>query len=163
MNKKQKQRYRVRNWSEYNEALVKRGGLTVWIEEAALLKWLEAQKSGRRGASLTYSDAAIEAILLLKAMYHLPLRAAQGFVGSILKLMGLALPVPHYSTLSRRQGGLELEMPRLGHGGALPLVVDSTGCKVYGEGEWKVRVHGKSKRRTQEQKANVAQAASGRG
>ena len=155
-NKKTKRQYRLRNWSEYNAALIKRGSLTVWIEEAALESWLEAHKSGRRGASRTYSDAAIQAILRLKALYHLPLRGAQGFAQSILALMGLALPVPHdstlsYSTLSRRktfQVGLELVMPRLRRGEAIHLVVDSTGCKVYGEGECKVRLHGKSKRRT---------------
>ena len=147
-NKKTKRQYHVRNWSEYNAALVKRGSLTVWLEEAALSGWIEQGRSGRRGASRTYSEAAIQAILLLKAVYHLPLRGAQGLVASVLSLMGLALPIPHYSTLSRRQVGLELTMPRLRSGGALHLVVDSTGCKVYGEGEWKVRTHGKSKRRT---------------
>jgi len=148
MKKQKKQAYRVRNWREYNAALVKRGSLTIWLDEASLAGWLEHQRSGKRGASQTYSDRAIEAILLLKAVYHLSLRGAQGFVGSILPLMGLSLPIPHYSTLSRRQAGLELEVPRLGKGQSLHLVVDSTGCKVYGEGEWKVRVHGKSKRRT---------------
>ena len=148
MKKKQKQQYRVRNWREYNAALVKRGSLTVWIEQGSLDNWLESQKSGRRGASLTYSQAAIQAILVLKAVYHLPLRGAQGLAQSILKLMGLSLPVPHYSTLSRRQIGLGLTVPRLRCGEAIHLVVDSTGCKVYGEGEWKVRTHGKSKRRT---------------
>lgn len=148
MSKKQKQRFRIRNWREYNAALVSRGSLTVWLEEAVLASWLAGQKSGRRGASLTYSDAAIETVLILKAVYHLPLRAAQGFAGSVLRLMGLELPVPHFSTLSRRQIGLTLAMPRLVCGEAIHLVVDSTGCKVYGEGEWKVRTHGASKRRT---------------
>jgi hypothetical protein len=146
--KKQKQRYRIRNWREYNAALVGRGSLTVWIDQGVAAGWLEAHKSGRQGASLTYSDAAIQAILVLKAVYGLPLRGAQGFVESVLGLMGLPLPVPHYSTLSRRQSGLGLTVPRLRSGEAIHLVVDSTGCKVYGEGEWKVRVHGKSKRRT---------------
>lgn len=122
--------------------------MTVWLDAAALSGWLHQEKSGRRGASRTYTDAAIEAVLLLKAVYHLSLRGAQGFAGSVLKLLGLILPVPHYSTLSRRQAGLELAMPRLRSGEAIHLVVDSTGCKVYGEGEWKVRMHGVSKRRT---------------
>lgn len=148
MKKKQKHRYRVRNWREYNAALVRRGSLTVWLDEAALDGWFEAQKSGGRGASRTYSDLAIEAALLLKAAYRLPLRGAQGLVKSVLSLMGLALPTPHFSTLSRRQIGLELSLPRLSGAEAIHLVVDSTGCKVYGAGEWKVRVHGKSKRRT---------------
>lgn len=148
MKKKQKHQYRVRNWSEYNAALVGRGSLTIWLDEAALSDWLHGERSGKRGASCTYSAAAITAILLLKAVYHLPLRGAQGFAHSVLGLMGLALPIPHYSTLSRRQAGLELEAPRLRNGEALHLVVDSTGCKVYGEGEWKVRTHGASQRRT---------------
>jgi len=146
--KQTKRQYRIRNWGEYNAALVKRGSLTVWLDESALSGWMEPHRSGRRGASRTYSQAAIQAVLLLKAVYHLPLRGAQGFVESILKLMGLPWPVPHYSTLSRRQVGLELAVSRVGCGEAIHLVVDSTGCKVYGEGEWKVRVHGKSKRRT---------------
>ena len=148
MKKKQKRRYRIRNWREYNAALVGRGSLTVWLDEAVLSVWFEADKSGRRGASRTYSATAIEAILLLKAVYHLPLRAAQGFVQSVLALLGLTLPVPHYSTLSRRQIGLDLGFPVRKSQESLHLVVDSTGCKVYGEGEWKVRVHGTSKRRT---------------
>lgn len=125
----------------------------MWLDESAECGWIEAHRSGRRGASRTYSEAAIQAVLLLKAVYHLPLRGAQGFVASLLSLMGLALPVPSRpegtrSTLSRRQIGLELTLPHLRRGEAIHLVVDSTGCKVYGEGEWKVRVHGKSKRRT---------------
>ena len=143
MKKKQKQQYRVRNWCEYNAALVKRGSLTIWLEESVLGGWIEPHRSGQRGASLTYSDATIQAVLLLKAVYHLPLRGAQGFVQSILKLMGLSWPVPHYSTLSRRQIGLELDVPRLGAGEAIHLVVDSTGCKVYGEGEWMEKASGR--------------------
>jgi hypothetical protein len=146
--KKNKRQYRVRNWRKYNAALVKRGSLAMWMDEAAVGSWLEAQKSGQRGASRTYSDVAMTTMLVFKAVYHLPLRGAQGLVESIFHLMGLTLPVPHYSTLSRRQVGLELVMPRLRRGEALHLMVDSTGCKVYGEGEWKVRTHGKSKRRT---------------
>lgn len=122
--------------------------MTIWIDEAALAAWIEQERSGRRGASLTYSNAAITAALLLKTVYHLPLRATQGLVESVLKLMRLELPTPHYSTLSRRQICLPLEMPRLRSGEAIHLVVDATGCKVYGEGQWKVRLHGKSKRRT---------------
>ena len=148
MKKKQKQQYRVRNWSEYNAALIGRGSLTIWLDESALAGWIEPHRSGQRGASHTYSEVAIQAILLLKVVYRLPLRGAQGFAHSVLLLMGLSLPVPHYSTLSRRQMGLGLVMPRAGCREAIHLVVDSTGCKVYGEGEWKVRVHGKGKKRT---------------
>lgn len=145
INKKQ---YRVRNWAEYNAALVRRGSLTVWVEESSLKEWLCAVGTCKRGAPFLYSDVAITTVLLLKLVYRLPLRGAQGMAQSILALLGLNLPVPHYSTLSRRQAKLSLNVPRLARRENLHLVVDSTGCKVYGEGEWKVRIHGKGKRRT---------------
>lgn len=147
-----KSTYRTRNWKKYNAALVARGSLTVWVEAGALSSWRNQQLSGRRGASLTYNDVAILTALTLKVVYRLPLRATQGLLGSILCLMGAThLPVPDYSTLSRRQKTLKVALPRqlqARPGQALHLVVDSTGCKIYGEGEWKVRQHGYSKRRT---------------
>ena len=147
-----KRRYRTRNWREYNASLVARGSLTLWIEQSVLEGWRNRERSGRRGASVTYSDAAIVAALSLRVVYSLPLRATQGLLASVLKLMGLedrqAWPVPNYSTLCRRQKGLAVRLPRQSTGKAVHLVVDSTGCKIYGEGEWKVRQHGISKRRT---------------
>lgn len=143
-----KKSYRINNWREYNAALVKRGSFTVWIDEAAIIGWLTREHHGGRGASCTYSDAAITAALLVKSVYHLPLRATQGLLGALLSMMGLALPVPHYSTLSRRQACLNVKLPRRHNRQGLHLVVDSTGCKVYGEGEWKIRLYGYSYRRT---------------
>jgi hypothetical protein len=122
--------------------------LTLWIDQAVLSGWLNQQRTGKRGASNTYTDAAIMAALTLKVVYRLPLRATLGLLGSLLKLMSLQLPVPHYSTLCRRQKTLPVALPRPMKDQALHLVVDSTGCKIYGEGEWKVRQHGISKRRT---------------
>ena len=127
---------------------MQRGSFTVWIDEAAAQGWINAQLSGCRGASCLYSDAAITTALLLKAVYRLPLRATQGLLASLLQALGLSLPVPHYSTLCRRQASLQVAVSCRKPGEALHLVVDSTGCKVYGEGEWKVRQHGWSKRRT---------------
>lgn len=144
-----KRRYRTRNWKEYNAALVTRGSLTLWIGERVLASWLNQERTGQRGASLTYSEVAIETALSLKVVYHLSLRGAQGFLASVLQLMAMNhLPVPNYSTLSRRQKTLRVALPRSSKGQALHLLVDSTGCKIYGEGEWKVRQHGVSKRRT---------------
>ncbi len=135
-------------WREYNAALVKRGSFMVWIDEAAISGWLNEQHHGRRGASCTYSDTAITAALLLKAVYRLPLRATQGLLASLLKVLQIPLPTPHYSTLSRRQANLKVIVPIRGREEGIHLVVDSTGCKVYGEGEWKVRQYGYSYRRT---------------
>lgn len=147
--RKKKRVYRSRHWREYNAALVQRGSLTLWVEQEVLEAWINQERSGRRGASCTYTDTAISTGLTLKAVYHLPLRATEGLLTSLVKLMGLAqLPVPDYSTLCRRQKTLQVALPRQRKGQALHVVVDSTGCKIYGEGEWKVRQHGISKRRT---------------
>ncbi len=159
--KTKKHSYRIRHWREYNAALVQRGSLTLWIDQAVLSGWLNQQRTGKRGASntyTTYTDVAIVAALTLKVVYRLPLRATAGLLASLLKLMGvdgfasagaaLQHVVPHYSTLCRRQKNLEVALPRPVRDQALHLVVDSTGLKVYGEGEWKVRQHGWSKHRT---------------
>lgn len=147
--------YRLSNWSEYNRALVQRGSLTVWLSEEAIKAW-EYDGPPQHGAQYTYSALAIETCLTLRAVYHLALRQAQGFVGSLLDLMGVDLPVPDYSTLSRRADDLSVCLSKKA-AGAEPagqdgeprhIVIDSTGLKVYGEGEWKQRRHGKSKRRT---------------
>ena len=147
MTKKKKRRYRIRNWRQYNKALVSRGSLTLWIDSRSTDAWLDRDSPPRRGRRRTYSDVAVLSALLLREVYHLPLRSTQGLVSSLLRLMHSGLSAPHYSTLSRRARSLELslaaERKMVKH-----LVIDSTGLKVYGEGEWKVRTHGADKRRT---------------
>lgn len=142
----EKTRYRIRNWAAYNRALVARGGLTLWVDEAALCAW-RASPSGRRGAQRVYADPAITCALTLGTVFHLPLRSTEGLVRSVLQLLGIALPVPTYSTLSRRRRKLEIGLPHQPRSGPVHLVVDASGLKVYGEGEWKVKVHGAGKRR----------------
>ena len=141
-------RYRLRNWRDYNTALVRRGSLTLWCDEAALAGWVAAGRTGRRGRPRTYSELAITCMLTLQAVYHLPLRAAEGLVQSLMPLLGLTLPVADYSTLSRRRPQLDVPLPKRVPTGPLHVVVDSTGLKVYGEGEWKVRQHGWTRHRT---------------
>ena len=138
--------YRIRNWKQYNDALVLRGSLTLWVDQETLQAW-RYRGPAQRGAQFLYSDLAIQCVLTLRAVYHLPLRATEGFARSILGLMGLDLDVPDYSTLCRRAKTLPITLPKVAVG-PLHLVIDSTGLKVYGEGEWKVRQHGHSKRRT---------------
>ena len=140
-----KGRYRTRNWREYDRGLIARGDLTVWISPD--LVWHASEGTGRRGRPTVFTDAAIQAVLTLKVLYQLPLRAAQGMAGSLIRLAGLDWRVPHYSTLSRRQKHLTVAIPYRAGGGPLHLVIDSTGLKVLGEGEWKVRKHGADKRR----------------
>lgn len=143
-----KSTYRLRNWKEYNAALVKRGSLTLWIDEDSIAAWQQPPATGQRGKPRTYSDTVIHCMATLAEVYNLPLRATQGLLRSVIKLLKLDLPVPDYTTLARRRKELEVELPRRPTGKALHLVVDSTGVKIYGEGEWKVRQHGYSKRRT---------------
>jgi hypothetical protein len=138
--------YRIRNWKQYNDALVNRGSLTLWVDQDMLRAW-RYQGPARRGGQFEYSDTAIECLLTLRAVYHLTLRATEGFARSLFGLMRLDLPVPDYSTLCRRSATVRVTLPRKAQG-PLHLVIDSTGLKVYGEGEWKVRQHGYSRRRT---------------
>lgn len=155
-----KMTYKLRNWSTYNRALVRRGNLSVWFSEEAAEAWLY-DGPAQWGSDPTYSDFAIEACLRLRLVYDLPLRQTQGFVESLFALMDLDLPVPDYSTLSRRAKDLPVALcarttrPSAGEPGQTDeeaedrhIVIDSSGLKVYGEGEWKQRQHGRSKRRT---------------
>lgn len=145
-NKKNKEKYRVKNWSEYNQSLVNRGSLTIWITPEIIDSWRDSRPA-QRGAQFEYSDMAIEALLMLKYLFNLPYRATQGLGQSLFKLMAIDLKVPDYSTLSRRAKTVKID---LGHSKQpiKHLILDSTGLKVYGDGEWKVRKHGPSKRRT---------------
>lgn len=146
---KPKKQYKVRNWKEYNESLVNRGRIEFWITDEALRQWEEQKKTGKRGKPRLYSNLAIETALLLREVFHLPLRQVEGFLASILLKMGSARKAPDYSTLSLRAVLLPLCIRVRDIGTeALHIVIDSTGAKVYGEGEWKVRQHGWSKHRT---------------
>ena len=140
--------YRIRNWRAYDAALKQRGSLTFWIEDEVLAGWVNRQKTGKRGASRTYSDLAIATMSTMGSVMNLRGRQSEGFMGSLFQLMGVALPVPDHSTVSRRLRKLSVTLPVVEGRAARHVVVDSTGVKVYGEGEWKVRPHGYSKRRT---------------
>ena len=117
-------RYRVRNWKDYNQALIRRGSLTVWIEETTLQAWCQNMRDGLVGAPTTYSDLAIQALLTLKAVFSLPLRQTQGFAQSVLQLMAADLPIPTYSTLSRRAEGLAVALPRRSKNEPLHVVIE---------------------------------------
>lgn len=140
--KKPKSQYRIRNWSEYNRALVNRGSITLWLSEDVVEAWINTEKTGRPGQSNTYADVAVECMLLIRNVFSLALRQTQGFVTSIMLWAGLSLPVPCYTTLSRRQSSLDIKLPRkkqIEEG--IHVVVDSTGLKVFGYGEWHMRKH----------------------
>jgi IS5 family transposase len=146
--KKTKATYRLRNWKKYNAALEQRGSLTLWVSEEVLQAWRHTERTGQRGHPQEYSDLAILTMLTLQEVYHLALRQTRGLTVSLFQLLKLALPVPSASQLCRRRQRLEVALPRVRRGAALHVVVDSTGVKVCGEGEWKVRQHGYTYRRT---------------
>ena len=159
--KRTKQTYRLRNWPDYNKALIQRGSLTVWVSEDVLAAWNNTARTGKRGKPLGYTDTAILCMATLCEVYGLPLRATAGLTRALIKLLGVELRVPCYTTLCRRRRSLEVALPRRRKTEPLHLVVDATGIKVYGEGEWKVRQHGWSRRRTWRKLHLGVDAASG--
>jgi hypothetical protein len=137
-------KYKTTNWSAYNEALKQRGSLTIWFDPHMVWK---PPPTGKRGRQPSFSDAAIQTCLTMKVLFGMPLRQTTGFVQSLLGLVGLDWPVPNFSTLCRRQRRLNVTIPYRGGDGPLHLLIDSTGIKSEGEGEWNARKHGGPKRR----------------
>ena len=146
--KRNKKKYRASNWKEYNNALVNRGNITFWIDKDDIADKWYAEPAGKQGAQLLYSDFAIELTIQLGKVFGQKLRQTEGLVRSLFKIMGIDLRVPDYSTLSKRGGSVNVIIPKSEKNENLTFIVDSSGLKVYGEGEWKVRKHGYSKRRT---------------
>jgi hypothetical protein len=141
-----KRRYKVTNWQAYEAGLRQRGSLTIWFTEEAIAAWRAVPRT-TPGGQARYSDLAIETSLILRAVFHQPLRQAEGLVSSLLELMGLDLPVPDHSTLSRRSRTLTVAPQARSPGGPVHLLVDSTGVKLSGPGEWLVEKHGSQRRR----------------
>jgi hypothetical protein len=144
---KSKTAYRAKNWREYDQSLRDRGDLTWWISQDAIDAWTPPQ-TGKRGAQPVYSDLAIETALTFRLLFHLALRQTEGFLGSVLRLMGLALPCPDHTTLSRRNAtvGVRRKIQRAPQG-PVCVIVDSTGLKICGQGEWHAQKHGEKKRK----------------
>ena len=138
------QKYRTTNWKTYNEALKARGSLLIWLDPK--MNW-HGQPSGKRGRSQMFSDEAIQFCLSIKCLFNLPLRQAMGMTQSLLSLAGLDWSVPDYSTVSRRQKTLQVAIGAVPTTTGLHLLVDSTGIKMLGEGEWKTKKHGADYRR----------------
>src|SRR5215207_9362684 len=141
-----KQRRQVTNWAEYDTALRQRGSLTVWFSEAAIAAW-RAEPRTTPGGQPWYSPLAILTALTLRAVFRLALRQTEGLIGSILRLLGLDLAVPDHTTLSRRAGTLEVPRAR-STGEPVHLLVDSTGLRLTGPGEWLTEKHGTRARRS---------------
>ena len=143
-----KNQYRIRNWKEYNRSLRERGSLTFWISQDLIDNWIEKEKTGERGRSAKYTDEAIKTMASIKFLFHQAGRQTCGLVESIFTLMKVKLPVPDHSTLSRRMSGLEIKLSVESKSPPRHIVCDATGLKVYGEGEWKRKIHGRQEHRT---------------
>jgi transposase len=139
-------RYRVTNWPEYDAALIRRGSVKVWFSDDAVEAW-HAPATGERGAPPIYSEIAIETGLALRLVFHQPLRQTEGMLRSIAAVLGVGIAIPDHTTLSRRSGGLTILPKRVDRDEPLHLLVDSTGLKIYGEGEWLDQKHGIRSRR----------------
>jgi hypothetical protein len=134
------------NWPDYDAALVRRGDLTVWLTEEAVAAW-HAPLSGKRGGQPVYSDPAIETGLALRLVLHLPLCQTEGALRSIIGMLGATIKVPDHTIFSRRSAGLAILPQRIGRNEPVHLLIDSTGLKIYGEGEWLDQKHGIRARR----------------
>ena len=137
-------RYRTTNWVEYNASLRRRGSLLLWLDKD--MRGF-APRDERLGRPARFSDASIQFCLTVKVLFKLPLRQTSGMVASLLKLAGLDWPVPDYSTLCRRQKTITIQIPFRRSAEPLKLLVDSTGIKFLGDGEWLARKHGPQRRR----------------
>ena len=152
---------RVLNWAEYDAALRQRGSLMVWFSAAAIEQWKAAPRR-TPGGQPNYSDLAIMTALMLRAVFHLALRQTEGLIPSILRLLGLDLPVPDHSTMARRARTLTLPITPRTNSGPLHLLVDSTGLKLCGPGEWVIEKQGSKTRRSWKKLHIGMDAVSGR-
>ncbi len=137
---------RVTNWKGYDASLRQRGSLTVWFTEDAIAAW-RAEPRATPGGQPHYSALAITTALTLRAVFHLALRQTEGLIGSLIHLLGLDLPVPDHTTLGQRAKTLLVPTKPRSNNEALHLLVDSTGQKLCGPGEWLIEKHGTRKRR----------------
>jgi Transposase DDE domain len=138
-------RYRVRNWPAYEAGLKRRGDPTPWLDQAAMAGWQAPQRT-TPGGQAWYSDVAVEPVLMLRLVFHLAMRQAEGFAASVLRLLGQDLRVPDHTTLSRRGRGFAGRRPAAVPHGPMHLVIDSTGLKRFGRGEWDAEKHCRARR-----------------
>jgi len=145
---KAKSSYKITNWRKYNESLVQRGSITFWFSDDVIDQWEHSNEVPKVGHPFVYSDTAIESLLVLRELFRLPYRQTEGLGRSLTSLMQVDVAIPDFTSLAKRAAKLEIALDVADRKGPVDVVVDSTGLKVFGEGEWKTRKHGVSKRRT---------------
>jgi len=140
--------YRVTNWKAYNESLVRRGDITVWFAEDVIAAWEHANQEVKVGRPFTYSDAAIECLLALRELFQLPYRQTEGLGRALVKLMDAEVAIPDFTSLAKRAAKLGVSLDLPAKQGPIDVVIDSTGLKVFGAGEWRSEAYRTPKRRT---------------
>jgi hypothetical protein len=140
-------RYKVRNWKEYEKALINRGRIDIWISEDAISKWHPNPEKKKQGRQVHYSNIAVQTCLVMRSLYKLPLRQTEGFINSLIKLLELDISSPDHTTISRRSENLEVINKSLKKEGSITILVDSTGLKISGSGQWEEEKHGKGRRK----------------
>ena len=160
VNRQYKTKYRIRNWREYERGLRSRGDVTIWLSEDAIAAWIPP-KNGLRGGQRRYSNLAVRTALTLRVVFSLPLRQTEGFLDSLLRLMGLNLKAPDHTTLSRRNQIVAVPPLTRSYDGPIDLIVDSTGLKILGCGEWNAHKHKASKKRRDWRKLHIGVDAEG--
>jgi hypothetical protein len=145
----EKVRYQIHNWPAYNESLKKRGSITLWFSDKIIKTWYaKRSKQKNRDGQFKCSDIAIQTALTIKTIYQLPYRATEGFLKSIVEIMKIKLEIPDYSRMCRRASTLEIpELKNIDHKDPINILIDSTGLKVFGAGQWHESKHGLKKRR----------------
>ena len=154
INRQYKTKYRIRNWREYERGLRSRGDVTIWLSEDAIAAWIPP-KNGLRGGQRRYSNLAIRTALTLRVVFGLPLRQTEGFLNSLFSLMSRDLKAPDHTTLSRRNQIVAVPPLTRAHDGPIDLIVDSTGLKILGRGEWNAHKHKTSKKRRDWRKLHI--------
>ena len=158
INRQYKTKYRIRNWREYERGLRSRGDVTIWLSEDAIAAWIPP-KNSLRGGQRRYSNLAIRTALTLRVVFGLPLRQTEGFLDSLLSLMSRDLKAPDHTTLARRNQIVVVPPLARAHDGPIDLIVDSTGLKILGRGEW--NAHKASKKRRDWRKLHIGVDAEG--
>lgn len=137
---------RKRIWKKYNQNLINRGRVSFYIDEQALTP--PRKSKHKRGRPRLFTHPLIQLLLILKIQYKLPYRALEGFAKDLLPLyVKEDIKLPSYSVICRRAPELGALLPKLSRRRPQVIMLDATGVKIFGEGEWKVKIHGKTKRR----------------
>jgi hypothetical protein len=149
MAKRQKKAtYRVTNWKQYNESLVRRGDITLWFDEEMIANWEHANDTVKVGRPFTYSDQAIECLLMLRELFRLPYRQTEGLGRALMKLMGIDVAIPDFTSLAKRACKLKVSLDLTKIEGPIDIIIDSPGLKIVGAGEWRSYAYYTPKRKT---------------